>query len=94
MTDETRYKKVYKYQGYLDSTLMLPLDSNIVHALPDMDRGILTIWAEVDHPDSGHQEQRNLRVVGTGHVIPDSWEHIATSVQPPYVWHVYEKPSA
>lgn len=46
------------------------------------------LWFEVD--PSANTEQREFRVFGTGHEIPDDAVYIATLFQDPFVWHLYE----
>ena len=48
--------------------------------------GILEVWVEVETPVTNLQ---TLQVIGTGQDIPDGAQHLATTLDGPFVWHLY-----
>jgi hypothetical protein len=36
-------------------------------------------------------EEMRLQVFGTGHEIPDDWEHVGTVQDGEFVWHIFEE---
>ena len=48
----------------------------------------LCIWAVVE-PENEKKKHR-IRVVGTGHPLPEGCIYIGTVQDRPYVWHVFE----
>lgn len=45
------------------------------------------VWIEVEIPVNTSQ---TLRIIGTGQDIPDGAQHLATALDGPYVWHLYQ----
>lgn len=83
-------KTIYKYALHLIDGMqdvVLPECADIVHFGADP-IGQISIWAEVD--TRAPHEVRNFAIVGTGHTIPDGAEHMASCIQGPFVWHLYE----
>lgn len=84
-------KTVWKYQfATVQDDVVIPANARIVHV--GEQGGKVTVWAEVVANPVGVGYARYLVIVGTGHPIPDRWEHVGTVVQPPWVWHVYAEP--
>lgn len=85
-------RTIHKYPlvlTFADQRIGTPRVWRPVHVA--MQHGEPTVWAEVD-TDTGDGYERMLRVVGTGHPVPDEYEHVGSSLDGPYVWHVYVKP--
>lgn len=51
-----------------------------------------TLWALVD--DQAALETRRFQVVGTGHPLPDGAAYVGSWDAAPFVWHVFEMPTA
>lgn len=77
-------KTIYKYK--IEETVLIPVDAIRVHT--DTQGGELYSWYLVD-PDLP-KETRHFRIVGTGHLIPSGYFHVATIKDTPFVWHVIE----
>lgn len=56
--------------------------------------GQLKLWVETDDAKDSEGELREYQIFGTGHVIPNGWEHFQSLVDGPYIWHVYTRLSA
>lgn len=86
------HKTIWKYIIPItdDVTIEMPHNARILpHAAPGPDGRSLLIWAEVD-PEAPINERRFL-VIGTGNPIPPiPCHYIATTVAPPFVWHLYD----
>lgn len=54
------------------------------------ERRAVHVWIEQE-PKPDVSMTRTVRVFGTGHEIPDGWEHLGSVVAYPFVWHLYEK---
>ena len=53
------------------------------------------VWFEVPTPDDWPRSDhtagtQQVQVVGTGHPVPDEWRWLASMVDGPLVWHLYE----
>lgn len=83
-------KRIYKYQPPTSATVHLLLPGRypqIIHV--GQQDGMITFWAEVE-PDSTEHTRISLRVVGTGHAVPElGFTHLATVMLGEFVWHVY-----
>ena len=65
--------------------------------------GHLEVWIQaetlVGWPDvrtqgtTGAVGTQELLIVGTGHLVPDGAEHVGSTVDGPFVWHVYRMPA-
>jgi len=47
---------------------------------------LIEVWIEVETPVSDLQ---TVQVIGTGQPIPDGAEHLATTLDGSFVWHLY-----
>lgn len=56
--------------------------------------GRVELWVEVivpdDFPSSGPAQDRLVQVFGTGHPLTDAGRWLASCLDGPLVWHVYE----
>lgn len=51
------------------------------------------VWTEEEHGSSASFENaRNVRVYGTGHLVPVEWEHLGSVIVGRFVWHLYAEP--
>jgi hypothetical protein len=100
MGSRTVYKYELKPEGIFqpyDIGLELPVDAKLV--LFDTQEGRWFVWFEIDTHERVF-ETRVFTVVGTGHSVPDSFEHRASfQVDEPdsggtFVWHLYERTQA
>ena len=70
-------------------TIEMPKDAGVLHCGTDSMSGAeICIWAEVD-PDKP-KETRTFAFYGTGWLIPFCARHLATVMDYPFVWHIYE----
>lgn len=60
----------------------------IVHAGRQHRSGQVEVWVEVDSDQP--PEPIAFQCYGTGHPIPADADYIGTSIDGPFVWHVYE----
>ena len=83
-------RTIWKY-AVDDGPVSMPSGARILSV--QVQRGDLTLWAEVD--SDAPAEIRRFRVYGTGHELPRGLgyqdSHIATVQDEPFVWHVYEE---
>ena len=83
--------KVYKYNFQVSDkfTISMPKGAKILHI--DLQHNQPTIWALGDQ----HRpiESHAFRVFCTGHDLPDNeaLKFVATFLQSPFVWHVFEE---
>lgn len=85
-------KKVYKWALAIDDApqeIAIYEQSRILHC--DFQNEQLCIWIEFGYSEDNRRKDRYFRVFGTGHLIPDNCQWVATVQQPPFVWHVYEE---
>ena len=70
----------------------MPQGANVLHAVAKAEWGrlVLTVWAVVD-PDANN-EDRVFLLRGTGHPLGLVGPHVATCLDGPFVWHVFEAP--
>jgi hypothetical protein len=64
-------------------------DQQLTNVSPTFDEANMYIWVEQDRVANGTQ-MRHFKFIGTGHNIPTGGEYVATSMQGPFVWHLYE----
>jgi hypothetical protein len=84
-------KTIWKYPVgfYGPNHISLPADAKILHVdRRDHISHAVAFWAEVN--PSIPSEIRSFQVVGTGHQISPNMEHIGTTIDGSYVWHLYE----
>ncbi len=79
--------KVYKYKTATDGTVDLPEGAKVIHA--ELFGHEITLWCIID--PSERNETRKFVIVGTGQEIPNDLIHIQSFIQPPFVWHIFEK---
>lgn len=77
-------KIIYKYD--LAHTIEMPKGAQILSI--QMQGNQPTIWALVDL--SAPMEDRRFETVGTGWIVGEGFHHIATYMDGPFVWHVFE----
>lgn len=72
-----------------DLTIAMPTGAQVLHARAAAFGGLtLTVWAVVD--PTAPAEPRPFCIRGTGHPLGDVGTHIATSLDGPFVWHIFE----
>ena len=49
-----------------------------------------TIWIE-HNPEEEERSSVAFQIIGTGHVIPDDYEHIGSAICGAFVWHIYKQ---
>jgi len=85
-------KTIWKFEVEItdEPRVQIPSGAQILHVEP-ASAGSLNIWALVD--TSQPTEWRRLRIVGTGHPIPDADEldHVGTVSAAPFVWHLFSE---
>lgn len=80
-------KIVWKFPlGMGPNKIDMPIGAKVVDVA--MQGGFPHLWVEVQDPEK--VERRLFEVFGTGHPIPDEYDHVGTFHDPPFVWHVYE----
>ncbi|KQR37758.1 hypothetical protein [Deinococcus sp. Leaf326] len=72
------------------SVTVLTLPSFALPRMAAMQNGELCLWIQVD-PDSAPLE-RAFEVFGTGQPLPLYATYIATVLNGPFVWHIFEVP--
>jgi hypothetical protein len=83
-------KTIWKFQ--------IPIQDEFELYLPYIHRVLLTalqdekpmMWVEVDTSSSKNIPFKFF-VEGTGHEIEPSTVHVGSWIQPPFVWHLYER---
>ncbi len=82
-------KTIWKYPLALGENLLdMPRGAELLAV--QMQGGAPMLWALVDVGSAG-REQRRLRVVGTGHTLPQAvGRYVCTFQEPPFVWHVFD----
>lgn len=89
MSDTDRV--VYKYPLDLnrETTVHLVAPAKVVHF--GKQGSLYCVW--VEHPISGRPDTTiTFYVVGTGHPIPEGYEHVQSIFDGPFVWHLYRSP--
>ena len=91
MTARTVYKYPFSLHGL--TTVTLPEGAQVLHADRDPaypeGQGALALWALVD-PTVPPDVRTPLVVLGTGHGCPpNTGEHIGSTVDGPFVWHIF-----
>lgn len=74
-------------------TIAMPIGARIIHVDHQSDRMLedqVALWAECPE-DHTRMEDRQFRVLGTGELVGDDWQHVGSAIAMPYIWHVYEK---
>lgn len=88
-------KTIWKFTTEIEDRprLMLPAGARILSCALDRVDNLyaryFNLWAEVDN--SAPREERRLRVIGTGHPLPNVGQFVGTIQDPPFVWHIYEE---
>lgn len=76
-----------------DAKVEMPEGARIVYfAVQDRASDHAQIWAEVSGVTT--TKPRHLSIHGTGHPIPDDSVYIASCLDGPFVWHLYERSAA
>jgi len=91
-------KKIFKYplRAQDIQAVIMPLGSKILSIGTQFVEGseALFVWAMVD-PVEESMESKDIRIVGTGHIImdPDEWSFIGTAMMMGgrLVWHIFER---
>lgn len=90
-------KTIYKYQMPMKRAFKLRLPKEAVILSFQCQKGVPTIWAEVEN--AHNDEERRFRLCLTGEPIKNipkdaGLHYIGTAQQPPgfaYVWHLFEE---
>jgi hypothetical protein len=81
-------KTIYKYV-YTDGMLLeLPANARVLHFGRDP-QDDYCLWVELS-PTELTIFPRHYYTFGTGHQVPESARYIASYVDKPFVWHIYE----
>lgn len=96
-------REVWKYQidlskcDYIDIGVKDPrvvlfgkgpkCDDHCVHIWIEHGVGVSNIGNKIASPDIVNYKR--LRVFGTGHSIPEEYEHVMSTIDGPFVWHLY-----
>ena len=94
-------RMIFKYTIPEGRNGYLPKGSRIIRVA--MQHGSPRVWAEVfvsevqsgvpadpaDINDENRHRFDEYFIVGTGEAIPDTWEHIGSYDDGPYIWHIY-----
>ena len=82
-------RQVWKFPlaGGGETKILMPPNTKVVHF--DMQFKQPHLWAVIS---SGKEwEERMFRIFGTGDDVPADWAYVATCLDPPFVWHLFEK---
>ena len=84
-------KAIWKFPILIDDEYMsaMPRGAEVISAvLSPRDPNRIDVYAVADpgHPMVG----RKFLVEGTGHPLEDGATYVATVLQPPFVWHVFD----
>lgn len=84
-------RAVYKYPlSGVETTIVMPVGAEIIHFA--LQEGAPMLWALVDPSAGVETERRVVRIVGTGDLaVDESMRHVATTLAPPFVWHLFER---
>ena len=83
-------RTVWKFR-FDDPALVIPLSPGarvIFVTMQTPDDAWPTIWVELDTDEP--QRDRKFAIIGTGHPVPTGYRHCGSTLDGPYVWHVYE----
>lgn len=85
-------RTVHKYALRLiggEQSVGMPIGAEIVHFDMQGDRPMTWALVETD----ARLEERVFHVVGTGHPLPEgpTFAHVGTTMNPPFVWHLFEE---
>lgn len=84
---KTSPRTIWKYSVRLtDSQAIVMPEGSVPRAVRAIGNEIF-LWAEV-YPDAPLKPVV-VRIVGTGHPIPDDASYIGTVFVDPFVWHIY-----
>lgn len=78
-------RKIFKY--LIEESVLIPKNHKVV--LVDQQNGDFYIWVEFEESDAVEQVVY-FRVFGTGHLIPDGFEHVHSYIEGQFVWHIYK----
>lgn len=79
----------YPFLPAADFKIDMPIGAAILYVGCQDEDEQACIWAIVDN--EADQEERFFCVVGTGHAAaPETYEHIGTFQQGPFVWHLFQ----
>lgn len=84
--------KIYKYEVPLlqrHNEVLLPQGAEPLAA--GKQGAAYVMWVKVNLIPNRQYERRYFTWVGTGHDFPDTWEHVATLIDEPFVWHLMEE---
>jgi len=81
-------RTIYKYPVNLTgfTTVHLPIFGKIVRVGLDPSANIC-FWVEMNLGDELFP--RSFCIIGTGHEIPDDFNHIGSFSDGPFIWHMY-----
>lgn len=90
-------RAIFKYELPIDDEwhqLVMPLPARVYHvavnhmAVTAATQSSVYLWAEVS-PSGKKRGARLFRVFGTGQDIPEGAVYVGTTLDGPFVWHVY-----
>ena len=81
-------KAIYKYPLNLSNNPIAMIKGAEILTV-NLQNDTATLWALID-PYEGLEESRLIVIRGTGHPIEDNAKYIATYVDGPFVWHIFE----
>lgn len=83
-------RAIYKYQVPVDGQIhdySIPTGAIVRHV--DQQGNYPHLWVEVQ--SDAPTVTRTFRVFGTGHPIPDGFVYVGSTMDGPFVWHVFEQ---
>lgn len=79
--------RIYKYETPIGERVDIPMHpGKILHA--QVKNADITVWADVE--PSLEPRHRTFQVVGTGGEPPHNGGYLSTTIDPPFVWHLYD----
>ena len=79
-------RTVHKHQ-MTENRLPIQIDGAGLFLHFAMQRGVPTLWMEVD--PHAEKVERTFTIVGTGHDVPDDAGYCGTTLDGSFVWHLY-----
>lgn len=84
-------KKIYKFAlATSATTIQIPYSGRILFFQCQF--GIPCVWVEFNDGDQFEKTER-LHVVPTGMPFESTWLYVGTTLDGPFVWHLYSEPT-
>lgn len=83
-------KLIHKHRLAHGSLNKIPMDVDAKVVFASMQDGFVTVWVEKDESGLESRTVRSFRIYPTGVNIEDTHQYVATVMDGPFVWHVYE----